>query len=306
MKFKPMLAPQDDPLKNKNFFQMLTFPSLWSPKIDGVRSVGKGGVCKSRKFIDLPNECVQRDFGAYAELDGEFALGSETDSDLCPRTSGHIRAHLREATDLHYRVFDCADTTLANEPFIERLDHASRLVEEYLSYNLGSKNVSMVKHTMCKDLDALLAYEAEQLAAGYEGVMGRNPYGRYKHGRATMNDGLIWKLKRFQDAEAIVTGFVEATKNENPDIRDNLGNAKRSTAMAGLVPANTLGSLLMEYKGNEIEVACGTLTHKQRKEIWDNQEKYRYKIATLRFFGYGTVVLPRFGRFINWRESFDI
>ena len=41
------------------------------------------------------------------------------------------------------------------------------------------------------------AYEIEQLDAGYEGIMVRSVDGHYKYGRSTENEGLLWKVKRF-------------------------------------------------------------------------------------------------------------
>jgi DNA ligase-1 len=134
----------------------------------------------------------------------------------------------------------------------------------------------------------------------------RDPKGRYKHGRATVNEGLIYKLKRFQDAEAVVTGLEEAQRNENVLETDAQGYAKRSTAKAGLIGSDTLGRLIVDYDGQELKLSPGALKHDERQRIWDNPNEYLGKIAKFRFFAHGVKDKPRFPRFVGWRSKTDM
>ena len=54
------------------------------------------------------------------------------------------------------------------------------------------------------DYDQILDYEKRILEDGFEGVMLRSPLGKYKMGRSTLKEGILLKLKRFEDAEATV------------------------------------------------------------------------------------------------------
>jgi DNA ligase-1 len=209
---------------------------------------------------------------------------------------------------MHFRVFDCADESIRNEPFDYRLMHAERLLKEYQTELTLPKfaATSIIEHKLVYTLEDLLAYESLCLAAGYEGIMLRDPKGRYKHGRATVNEGLIYKLKRFQDAEAVVTGLEEAQRNENVLETDAQGYAKRSTAKAGLIGSDTLGRLIVDYDGQELKLSPGALKHDERQRIWDNPNEYLGKIAKFRFFAHGVKDKPRFPRFVGWRSKTDM
>ena len=53
--------------------------------------------------------------------------------------------------------------------------------------------------------------------------MMRNPIAPYKQGRGTFREGIIYKLKRFEDSEAVIIGFVEQMTNQNVLEKDELG-----------------------------------------------------------------------------------
>ena len=323
-----MLAPGDDPLKNPNYFEGLRFPLYCSPKLDGIRCIVKSVIptevtsdfetiqdhsnaayrCVSRKFLPLPSRQLQEHFSSFYELDGEIIVGEETDFDVYNRTQSYVMSDDKPAVDIKFRVFDCADEEFAQAPFEDRLSLARDQIAYFKSENprLANINVSLVEHTMCEDLEALLAYEDWALQEGYEGIMMRDPLGRYKWNRGTFKEGLIYKLKRFQDDEALIIGFEEANTNTNEKVKDELGNAKRSTAQAGLVPSGTLGKFIVDYQGLVLEVAPGASSHSQRQKIWDDQERYMGRILTFRHFAKGVKDMPRFPRFVGFRDPRDI
>jgi len=316
-----MLAPHDDPQKKKDFFQTMRFPLLISPKLDGIRNTVKndpvqdfhsltaapsvaGGVaykCKSRDFIDLPSIQVQSFFSDYHELDGELVEGNETDPGLYNRTQSYVMSAMKPSDSIAFRVFDIADEKYKNTPFYERLLIAEDLVV-LLNIKHG-QNVSVIEHIPCESVEELLVIEDRFLEMGYEGIMARDPLGPYKWGRATWDEGYLYKVKRFAEFEARVIGFEEQMTNTNADVRSNLDKAKRSTAKAGMVPADTLGKFIVDYHGTPIKVSCGILKHPQRKEIWANQEKYLGEDIVVRHFPHGMKDLPRHGRFVGFRKK---
>ena len=69
--FKPMLAaPVTD-------IELLNYPVLASPKLDGIRCVVIDGVAYSRSLKPIPNEEIQKFFssGKYDGFDGELICG---------------------------------------------------------------------------------------------------------------------------------------------------------------------------------------------------------------------------------------
>ena len=298
--FKPLLAPGEDPKSFPDFFKKLRYPLLGSPKLDGIRSVIKSGACLSRTGKILPSTQVQEEFSSFTHFDGEFIEGNVTDFDVYNRTQSHIMSFDKPG-DISYHVFDYTSPEVIFKPFYERLETATALVSK-----LQLTKVRAVVHEHIDNYDELIAYENKQLALGYEGIMMRDPIGRYKPGRATFNEGIIYKLKRFTDDEGVIVDFVEQMTNNNEKERDELGYAKRSSSKDGLEPAGTLGMLQVLYNGQIIDVAPGKLNHAQRKHIWDNKEEYRNTLIKFRYFAHGIKDKPRFPRAIGFRNPMDL
>ena len=82
-------------------------------------------------------------------------------------------------------------------------------------------------------MDELIAFEELKLCEGYEGIMLRDPFGRYKHGRSTLKEGGLAAIKRFVDAEARIVGTYEQMENTNEKQINELGRSSRSHAKAG-------------------------------------------------------------------------
>ena len=171
----------------------------------------------------------------------------------------------------------------------------------------GEGNIIVVPHSdIANNIDELLTIETSYLELGFEGLMLRNPEGRYKNGRATFNECIIYKLKRFVDSEAIIVGFVEGTTNNNTLEENELGYAKRSSSKENLVPANTLGTFIVNFNGMELNVAPGQFNYEQRQLIWDNQEDFIGKYLKFRYFAYGIKDKPRQPRAIDIRDPIDL
>jgi DNA ligase-1 len=187
------------------------------------------------------------------------------------------------------------------KPFYERLERAETIIE---AYNVD--HVKLVKHDYIDNYDELIEYENKQLELGFEGIMMRNPVGHYKQGRGTFREGLIYKLKRFADAESTIIGFEEQMTNNNTLEKDELGYAKRSYSKNGLAPAGTLGKFIVLWGEMVLHVAPGSFTHPQRQEIWNNQNKYLSKLLKFRYFNHGIKDKPRFPRAVGFREEIDL
>lgn len=300
--FKPLLYPGNYPMRDEEFFSRLKYPYLCSPKLDGIRAIIKDNVAYSRKFIALPSYQYQLMFGmpaATQEFDGEFIEGNPSDFDVYNRTQSYVMSENKVTDNPRFYVFDIADEMLKDVSFVERLDIVRELCSDVAC-------VHFVPHVAVANEVELLDYEAAQLQLGYEGIMLRSFDSRYKHGRATVNENIGYKLKRFADDEAVIVDFVEQMHNTNEDTRDELGNAKRSTAKSGLVPAATLGKFICAYGEHFIEIGCGVLTHAKRKYIWENRDKFMGLMIKFRHFPHGKKDLPRFPRFVGFRDKMDL
>jgi DNA ligase-1 len=293
--FRPLLAPGEDPLRYPNYFKELRYPLLCSPKYDGIRCLIKGGVALSRTGKMLPSYQVQEEFGKYEDFDGELIEGA-IDSNVYNRTQSHVMSESKPG-DLAFYVFDYTHPDYLYQPFFERLDILRRL-------NLIG-HVRLVEQQLVEDEEELIEYENYCLTMGFEGIMMRSPISPYKNGRATWREGIIYKLKRFQEDEAQIIGFEEQYTNTNALEVDELGYAKRSYEKNGMVPADTLGKFIVKYKDQELVVAPGQFTHDERKFVWKFQDTFKYKYLKFRFMTYGMKDLPRFPRAVGFRDEMD-
>ena len=298
--FRPMLSPNDDPLKNKDYFKRLRYPLLCSPKYDGIRAIVKNFTVMSRTFKPLPSYQVQDEFNGFEHFDGEIIEGNPTDFDVYNRTQSYVMSEDKPG-NLGYYVFDYTHPQWLDKPFYIRLEKALELITA-----LNDNRVKYIHHQFIDNYDELIEYEQEILQQGFEGIMMRNPIGHYKNGRGTFNEGLIYKLKRFQDAEGVIIDFEERMINQNELEKDDLGYAKRSYKKEGMVPGNILGNFIVDYNGQHISVAPGCFTHDDLYRIWNNQSFYYKKLLKFRFFGHGIKDKPRFPRAVGFRSEIDV
>lgn len=294
---KPLLAATlDSPSE-------LQLPTLASPKLDGIRcelieSIRTANLrmAYSRTLKPIPNIHIRKTLTSSQlplGLDGELIVGSNFQ-----QTTSAVMSAAGEP-EFYYHVFDYIGDGI-NLPFIERYKKLQLIVAKY-----PYPWLKLVEHKTIETLKDLDEYEQQTLAAGYEGVMLRSPTGRYKYGRSTKKQGILFKLKRFTDDDAQVIGFAELEHNCNTQTRDNLGLAERSSNQALMIPGNTLGSLIVRWKDQTFNVGTG-FTQAQRQEIWDNRSNYLHKWCTFKYQNHGIKVAPRAPVFLRWREDHDL
>lgn len=293
----PMLAAAAD-------LKKIQYPVLGFPKIDGIRAVIHRKQALSRKLIALPNQFIQGFFNhdRFQGLDGELVVGSPTDP-LCIKhsTSGVMS---RDGTpDFTFYVFDKWD---ASGGYSERYNAAlNQTLKEACS-----PRVRILKSKVLENEDDLLAYESGALDAGYEGIILRDPHGAYKHGRSTVREGGLLKLKRFQDSEARVLEVIEEQFNGNKAQKDNLGRTKRSSAKAGKVGKGRAGALRVKDLRTGIVFEVGTgMTDADKEEWWawwNLPESQRVRrIVKYKFFAVGMQERPRHPVYLSWRHPMD-
>ena len=293
MKIKPLLSCEIPLDKVK-------FPIYISTKFDGIRALVIDGVVYSRSLKPIRNKHVQKLFGKpeYNGFDGELIVGDIYAKDVFQKTTSGVMSE-DGTPNVTFHVFD-----LWNMPD-EDYESRQRILQDLLLQDSTMSNMVYTMIHKCKtveDLDFFLNHEKN---VGGEGLIGRSPNGVYKYGRSTPKEQLSIKFKFFQQEDFEVVGFNERMHNTNEQKRDELGYAERSSAKDGLVPTNTLGSLVLKY--NDTTFSCGTgFDDKLRKEIWDNKELYLGKLASIRYMSVGSKDLPRVPSFIGFRDIEDM
>lgn len=281
--FKPLLAATVEDMG------AIRFPVLAAPKLDGIRCLIVNGEAVTRSLKPVPNEYIRDSLRGLPDLDGELIVGDALAPGAFNATTSGVMSH-DGAPDFRFHVFDHCS---AAGGFAARLEAVQ---------NVDSPFVVPVPHETLESAPELVAYEESAVAAGWEGVMIRDPGGRYKHGRATLREGILSKVKRFHDTEGRVVGVEELQRNGNAQKRNALGLAERSTAKAGLVAGDTLGALVIEAPGWAEPFKIGTgYTAAQRAEFWADRDSLIGRQVKFKYQPAGAKDAPRFPVFLGFR-----
>lgn len=288
---KPMLAAKcGDP-------GSLPFPVLATPKLDGIRCLKVGGLALTRSFKPISNRFVRGWIEANLPdgVDGELVLRGGTFSE----TTSAIGARDGEP-DFVFHVFDFVNDG-PDVPYACRMRELARLPDW--------DRVVKVLPVLIADAAALAAYEEKCLAAGYEGVMVRTPDSPYKCGRSTGREAWLLKIKRFEDAEAVVLDTYEGMSNQNEAGVDAFGRAKRGMAQAGMVGRGELGGFVVRHALSGVEFRLG-YNHVaggiDRVTLWRRRGTLVGKLVRFKHQPSGAKDAPRFPKFTGFREDWDM
>lgn len=280
---KPLLATKAD-------YDKIKYPVLATPKLDGIRCIMINGVAMSRTMKPIPNQYVQEQLKGLHGLDGELML----EGDFSTVSSG-IMSRDGEP-DFVFHVFDKWDR-----------DYGYNLRIESLEWATDHPRVKLLIPIQINNEEGLETYLNKCVNEGYEGVMIRKPDGKYKHGRSTVKEGILLKVKRFFDDEATLVEIIEKMTNTNELKRDELGHAKRSSAKDGQVPADTAGSCIMNWNGVQFRVGFGPgFTDTIKKEIWVNRENLYGRLYKFSYQELSKDGIPRFGKLLGERHKDDL
>jgi DNA ligase-1 len=293
---RPLLAATLDDIST------LKYPVLATPKLDGIRVLKVGGKAVTRKFKPIPNTYIRELLEKHLPdgVDGEI---------MTPGTFNDIQSKVMSfdgEPEFTFYAFDYVKDSLI-KPYKDRMLDMVNALESVVKDSTLSFSINLLTPVLVRTVDELLELESQCLEHGFEGVMIRQPDGKYKCGRSTPKEQILMKLKRFMDAEARVIDFEEKMQNDNVQERDEFGLAKRSSKKEGLIPANTLGSLIVEDLNSGVRFGIGSgFDDELKREIWINRTKYKNKIVKYKYQSVGAKDAPRFPVFLGFRSELDL
>ena len=303
---KPLLAARLEGTDVKD----LKYPVAATPKFDGLRCLMIDGKAVSRTFKPIPNRYIRTMLEKFL-LDGmdmELVMAGYPQTGTFQETSGNIMREDGKPNFLACVLDWVAPSWGLEHPYFDRIDS----VEDWWdrSRHTIPFAVTVVTPKLINNASDLVDYEQEMLAAGFEGIMARDPNGRYKCGRSTVREGILIKIKRFESMEAKVMSVEPLMHNTNEAGVDNFGRTKRSTAKVGMVADELMGKLIVEgingdYQGITFEVGTG-FNAEQRKQFWQNRKQIIGKVITITYFPQGIKDKPRFPVFHGWRDKIDL
>ena len=289
--FKPQLATQIDDLSS------LSYPLYASKKLDGIRSTIFNGVAYSRSLKLIPNLSIQKWAKENADclegLDGEFIVGSPTSETVFRDTTSFVMS-IDKVGEFQFFAFDQVHATAEAQERQKALEALPEI-----------PRVQVLEQTLVQSEAELEAYRTVAVQDGYEGAMVKKVKGKYKFGRSSVKEGLLLKLKLFEDIELKVVGFEPLYKNTNEAVRNELGRSQRSSVKENLVPQELLGALTL-MQPNGMTVSCGSgFNQQERLYWWENKEKLIGKLATVKYFSVGIKDVLRFPIFKGFRDEKD-
>jgi len=236
-------------------------------KLDGIRAVAiKNGGCVQiltrngnavEGLKEIEAELLNHPLDSFV-LDGELLIADTagiTSKEQFKATSKIVRSKGDKA-GIAYHVFDCLsvrafETGLTSTPYAKR--------RETLETACGGMNYVKPVPALYRGIDEsrIAGLLKEVRAAGQEGLMVNLDSAPYEFKRS---NGLL-KVKVMQDCDLRITGF-----------REGVGKLKA-----------TLGSLIVDYKGNALGVGAG-LDDYMREYIWNNKETLLGRIITVQYF----------------------
>lgn len=279
--FKPMLATAP------GLDGVTVFPVLATPKIDGIRAVKIRGSLVSRTLKPIPNIALRT---ILESLLPEGTDGELTHGDTFQTSTSAIMSREGPTSGYTYYAFDW----YSQSGYADRISRLAGLMSEASRTRRISAARSMVRvvvltPTMIRDRAGLDAYERKVLDDGFEGVIVRKPDGQYKFGRSTVKEGLMLKVKRFEDAEARVTGVEELIHKDDEEGHSNLLGALVAVRPDGVI----------------FRIGTGFSTE-ERRLMW--RMNLIGRLVKYKFFGIGSdkKAAPRFPTFIGFRDENDM
>jgi DNA ligase-1 len=293
---KPMLLCRDKP-----DLDTLKYPVMCFPKLDGIRCLVIDGVPKTRTLKDVPNKHIREELtklglGGY---DGELIVGDAISPTVYRDTNSVVMSH-DKVEHFYFFVFDFF---LSDKGFHDR----QQTLKELTRARALPDNIRVLQGAWCLGSLAVLDYEQEQLDKGYEGIIIRNPDAPYKQGRTTLKENNTYKLKRFEDGEAVIIGMEEEQHNANEATTNELGRTSRSIHKAGMVGKGTMGALIVQDLVSNIQFNIGSgFDARGRQHFWDNKGEFIGQIVKYKSFVIGVKDKPRHPIFLGMRSPEDM
>lgn len=331
--FKPLKA-----VSKKLGFGDIKYPMITSLKIDGVYGLNLLSKFLGRSLKPMKNEWLTDKFSVeelqgicgevcYADLDkDDLRLNRQ---DLCRATTSKVNTIKGGEFEMVWVLFDYikdgSEEYCYGRPFVDRMyDLIVKLEDdaEVVDYGVHALTKEFMYHrflwrgiTIIVPLALSVATKEEMerlydhaIELGFEGTVGRNADGVYKFGRATENSQEIVRFKPEGTSEIIVMEFEPAFENNNEATINELGHTTRSSHKENKVMLPMVGAMvgLDVNTGLMTRVGAGRMSHAEREEVWNNQEKYLHKLSNYLFMDTGIKDAPRHPRHAMWRPVTDL
>lgn len=294
-KFKPQLGKEVN-------YDLIQYPTFISHKLDGIRVIFKNGEMFSRSLKPIRNVQLHKRFAHLKEFskttntifDGEFYSHKLTFQEI----TSQVMSKDKPLDDtLEFHCFDCIVDETENMPFWQRHNTSKTLL-------LGFSFIKIVYHLMVSEKKEIDKSFETALKRGYEGLILRNPQGRYKFGRSTEREGFLLKIKPFKTFDAEIIGVEERMENLNESETNELGESFKRNTVDAKKGTGIASAFVVKYDGKEMKVTLTGPEYKRRL-ILQNKEKNIGKFIEYKAMLIGAKDVPRHPVFLRFRKDRD-
>lgn len=298
--------------------ELLEYPLIVQPKIDGVHLLNRDGQVLARTLKKFANDNLQKLFGGafLSGICGEVIFSTDKSAEnLCRKTTSSVNT-IDGTDDFTLVAFDfIPDESSESVCYTYRYDALKKLLAHF------EGRIEVVESVTVNSHEELLEFEQQCLEKGYEGVIVRDPSESYKRGRCGKTHMGCWRVKRMIEEEIFVTSIVEGKSNQNEAKINELGRSSRSTHKDNMIPNGMVGSIvgtlvkdvvdpssgkILFEKDLEIKVSAGEMTETMRKYYFKNQNEIVGKHVKFKMFPKGVKDKPRFPVFVTIRSDVDV
>ena len=289
----------------------IPLPIYYSTKLDGYRCVYINGAPHSATMREYDNIHLRKMLKPLVRrsnwiFDGElYAHGEPFEA------HGKIRSKSKPLPPaLRFWIFDAIHVDDWDKPltkFADRYVNLKRLLE-----NVDAPGLKVVQQRMATTHEQLDNWFRADIDDGFEGGIARTPDAPYKHGRCTVKQAQMFKLKDFVDYDAKIIEVHEMMGIREGAERtlDPLGHRKAVHKKEDLEPKGTFGHFVValdqdQFPNAETMVIGGWkgLSFEKRAKIWANKKKYPGQWIRFQGQSVGIKDRPRIPKNVQFRDS---
>ncbi|RLI98729.1 MAG: hypothetical protein DRP08_07915 [Candidatus Aenigmatarchaeota archaeon] len=313
-RFLPMLAPNQQP--NLNDIQ---YPILASYKLDGLRCIFLKGEMLSRSLKPIVNKQLREKFKPIADysrkydliLDGEiysheltfqeitrFVMTKDFEDVKSVKKHGNV---LEIPNHLKYYCFDCIENDNFDKEFSARVEDVYKVALEF------DNLIIPVRQHRVSSKEAVEVEFDVALENGFEGLILRSYEGRYKCGRGTLKEGIIYKVKPYRTFDGVITEVIQSTEvDPNAEKKTNeLGRSVTSKKKDDRILIEKASAFRVDYEEHELKVVLA-MTDDEKEMVWKQRALHIGRTIEYKGMLIGSKDVPRHPvmlRFIDKRSK---
>lgn len=312
--FKPILAPNEEANLDN-----IEYPIMASFKLDGIRCIFKEGQILSRSLKPIQNKQLREKFEPlrkYSEdhqciLDGEiyspelsfqeitsFVMTQDFEDKKSVKKFGKV---MTIPEHLKFYCFDYLDEGMLLDIYFDaRFELVNSKLKDYQDILVP------VHHDLFQCKEEIESYFESALGKGCEGLILRDPKAKYKFGRGTLKEGIIFKVKPYTTFDAKITGVVQSTVVDPTAEKkiNELGRSVTSKKKDDRILIEKASAFWVEYEGKELKVVLA-MTDEEKEAVWANREQLTGRYIEYKGMMIGSKDVPRHPVFVRYREDKD-